>query len=732
MPERVFYCFGEYRLDAQSRALYRGNELVRLEPKIADMLLFLVERHGLVVSKDELMQSIWQGTIVEETAIRRNISLMRSTLDATDMDRFVETLPRQGYRFCAAVHVESQGDVRGVTAAAENIITVDPAATSTETREEAVLPAATGKRRLMLWINLSVLLLAGGLLLFHFAIQPRLEIREFTGRQLTTNSEELPILTAAISPDGNMIAFADETQLFVSDTKTVERHVLPLPREVVPSFLSWMPDSIHLLVTSINPDTQESSLWSVPVLGGSAELLLHDVHMASASADGERIVFIRHGNQLWIADANGTNAKLFATVPGNMDFGSQPQFSADGRYIVDRLLNIGSPGSRIEARNVETGAVSLLYESSLPIPDFWLTGANELLIAQQPGRTSNSSQLLATTVNLEKGTHSVMRVVATSSDGLQGILNTTRDGKMLVTVVSRFYAAAYVADLAKDGNAITNVRRLTMNDSHNLPTGWIAGTHNVLLFSNRTGHFGIFQQAVDATDARALVSDEHDYVRPAVTADGKSLFYFMTQDISKQRPDMETTLLRQPMSGGVPHIVDAKPDFYRGMRCATTMQRCVIAEHDEHTTTFYLFDPVKGRGDEVGRTNWIPQTNAFSWDISHDGTRIAFIDSTVGTNDIGIMDIDAHSVASKHMHVDSYDVLATLYWDARDQGFYVGTFGVGGEVVRLMHIGLDGSVQVLRQQVDSWYSWAIPSDDGRYLVFQKFARKSNIWLMQRQ
>lgn len=745
MPQRVFYCFDEYRLDAQSRVLYRGDELIRLEPKILDMLLFLVERHGLVVSKDELMKNIWPGSIVEETAIRRNISLMRSALDATDMDRFIETLPRQGYRLRVAVHVESADATQGkagskgkpvsderTTASSQPAKLVESLSLSVPLQAKPIAPASVlRKRTLLLWINLFMALLIAGALLFHFWIQPEWNQPEFTSKQLTTNAEGLPIVAAAISPNGNMIAFADETQLFVSDTRTIERHPLPLPGEVVPSFLDWMPDNIHLLVSSINPNTQESALWSVPILGGTPELLLRDVHMASVSMDGERIVFVRNGNQLWLANSNGTNAKLFATAPANKSFSTRPQFSADRHYVVDKLLSADSSGSRIESRNVDTGAVSVLYDSSLPIPDFRLTVNNELLISQQPGRTSNSSQLLATTIHLDSGMHSMMRVVASSPDGLQAIFSTTRDGQVLLTVISRFYSAVYVADLLNDGTAIANARRLTLNDSHSLPMGWIAGSHKVLMFSNRSGHFGIFQQAVDSADARALVTDEHDYVRPVVTADKKWLFYFMTQDVSKQAPGMKTTLMRQSLDGSMAQPVDTKADFYRSLRCATSVDKCVIAEHDDHATIFYAFDAIKGRGAELGRIDWVPQTNAFYWDLSHDGTRIAYIDSDKGPNDIGIMTLTGQPAVIKQLHLNGYDAFATLYWDAMGKGFYVSSYGNGGEVVRLMHIGMDGTVQVLRQQVNTWLSWAVPSDDGKYLALQTFARQSNIWLLQR-
>jgi TolB-like protein/DNA-binding winged helix-turn-helix (wHTH) protein/Tfp pilus assembly protein PilF len=104
------YFFGEFRLDAVQRALFRENELVQLAPKALETLLFLVERHGQIVDKRELMDAVWPGTFVEEVGLARNISLLRRVLsDHKDEQSFIETIPKRGYRFVARV-TELPGD----------------------------------------------------------------------------------------------------------------------------------------------------------------------------------------------------------------------------------------------------------------------------------------------------------------------------------------------------------------------------------------------------------------------------------------------------------------------------------------------------------------------------------------------------------------------------------------------------------------------------------------------
>jgi DNA-binding winged helix-turn-helix (wHTH) protein/tetratricopeptide (TPR) repeat protein len=98
------YEFGGFRLDeAQQRLLYDGQP-VPLKPKILDLLLFLIQRRGQLIPKDDLMSAIWPDAIVEENNITVSMSILRKTLGEDRRNpRFIETVPRRGYRFVAAV-----------------------------------------------------------------------------------------------------------------------------------------------------------------------------------------------------------------------------------------------------------------------------------------------------------------------------------------------------------------------------------------------------------------------------------------------------------------------------------------------------------------------------------------------------------------------------------------------------------------------------------------------------
>lgn len=92
--------FDEFRLDANNRSLWRSGKLVQIVPKALDVLILLVERRGLVVSRDDLLESVWHGTFVEESNINYTVSLLRRTLGDKE---FIKTVPKHGYIFSAEI-----------------------------------------------------------------------------------------------------------------------------------------------------------------------------------------------------------------------------------------------------------------------------------------------------------------------------------------------------------------------------------------------------------------------------------------------------------------------------------------------------------------------------------------------------------------------------------------------------------------------------------------------------
>ncbi len=99
-PANAVYEFGPFRLEVREHRLLRDGRPIPLAGKAFDTLRVLLERHGTLVSKRDLMNAIWPETAVEENNLDRNISTVRKALGETATEsQYIETVPRVGYRF---------------------------------------------------------------------------------------------------------------------------------------------------------------------------------------------------------------------------------------------------------------------------------------------------------------------------------------------------------------------------------------------------------------------------------------------------------------------------------------------------------------------------------------------------------------------------------------------------------------------------------------------------------
>lgn len=98
------YCFDEYLLDSGEETLTYKGETVSLNQKSFECLLLLVRNHGRIVTKEEFIEDVWQNSYVEDGILAVNISNLRKTLgDAKTKSKYIQTVPRKGYRFIAEV-----------------------------------------------------------------------------------------------------------------------------------------------------------------------------------------------------------------------------------------------------------------------------------------------------------------------------------------------------------------------------------------------------------------------------------------------------------------------------------------------------------------------------------------------------------------------------------------------------------------------------------------------------
>ena len=155
------YLFGEFELDCRLFQLRRGGEVVKLEPKIFDVLAYLIRNRDRVVSKDELLDAIWPGEFVSDSVLPRCIANARKALgDARSAPTTIATVHGRGYRFIAPLTADEGGEPAAGEAPALAAVTGPPAASPFVGRDEvlarmhaALADAGAGRGRMLLLVG---------------------------------------------------------------------------------------------------------------------------------------------------------------------------------------------------------------------------------------------------------------------------------------------------------------------------------------------------------------------------------------------------------------------------------------------------------------------------------------------------------------------------------------------------------------------------------------------------
>lgn len=363
---KELYEFGPFRIDVSERLLSREGQNVPLTPKAFDTLLVLVENRGHLLEKDELMQKLWPNTFVEEANLTNNISQLRKALgeDASG-HRYIETVPKRGYRFGASVK-RSQKEPSDLVVEehtrASLLIEEETESQDQVHFEEAIRAKAPSHAsafrvadirtigRAAIWL-VGTLLVAGSaiwlyksLAISKFSTPPSRPFQKAKLNKLTGTGK---VTNAAISSDGKYVVYAmNETagqSLWLRQVSTSSNIRIIPPVQGIYWGLTFSPDGEYIYSVVFEGNKGDTTLSKIPVLGGVAEKLPIGPDSAiSFSPDGNRFVYVYASasagrSLLRIANADGSEARTIAerTQPGLLSpYPSGPAWSPDGTTIL--------------------------------------------------------------------------------------------------------------------------------------------------------------------------------------------------------------------------------------------------------------------------------------------------------------------------------------------------------------------------------------------------------------
>ncbi len=347
------YEFGPFVIDSSERLLFREGNRIALTPKAFDTLLILIERQGHIVEKDELMNLVWPDTAVEENNLMQNIHSIRKALGENSQEqKYIETLPRRGYRFIA--------DVKKIVPKPEIVAPEEIAIPVTKVVTPITAPKT--KNKLLLYLAAPLLVLTTGVIyLAKNFVKPASSNQPMQITRLTNTSN---VWEAAISPDGDSLAIilgdvGQQSLRFKQISTATEKELLP-SNEIRYRGVVFSPDGKSVYFSRREKNEAEFVLYQMPILGGEHKRLLSGVDSAiTFSPDGNQFAFVRENfpnsgqSSLMIANADGTNERALSThkIPEFLSVDGAA-WSPDGKMIAISIAST-KPGLHFRLATIE-------------------------------------------------------------------------------------------------------------------------------------------------------------------------------------------------------------------------------------------------------------------------------------------------------------------------------------------------------------------------------------------
>ena len=547
------------------------------------------------MTREEIQHCLWgENTFVDfERGINFCINQIRATLgDDAEKPRYIETLPRRGYRFIATVIHEKfakQSPFLVAPGAAHEQIAEPGEGSQASLASDLSAPAMPGLTAPARWSWRKLTVAAAGAVIVALGLaafanrrglfrKPRIN---FQGLRITKLTDTGKAQSVAISPDGRFVVYA------VRDAKGSSMHlrqvdahsdveILARDDKIDLTGLTFSPDGNYIFFIGLNKDSQEPNpLFTMPVLGGPPRLLGKDVDSPLGfSPDGHRFAFTtglgdRNLLEVSIANADGTGNHLLASIQGGEDnFQPGPTWSPDGQNLaVPAMLRGKHVRWVLDLVSLANGSIRELYSSARKIGRaVWLPDGETLLVTLQeetgPGQlwaiSSSSGKTVRLTndledyqygVDLARGGDTLGAVAATQDSNVWTVPATEPSSGHQITsgAVPLNQVAAVSLKKLVAGSADGELWRMKADGSERVPFTATRNAHSptgcgrdVVFNSFHDEATDLVRVDADGLNPKKLFSG--DIGPPVCSPDGQYIFF-----VSVIKP---YTILRLPVAGG--------------------------------------------------------------------------------------------------------------------------------------------------------------------------------------
>ncbi len=730
--------------------MLRSGVRVPIQDQPFQVLRLLLEAEGKVVTREQLRAALWpEDTFVDfEHGVNTAVKKVRQALeDSVDRPKFIETLPKYGYRFIMPVVWETNSaDNNAPPAFAEPAPVPHPNPPKryrTLKSAVAVIALTVIAAAAFLFREDSRLSLTHlGVWIRHLVVarspEPRIGISQ---RRLTANPTDTPLTGGVISPDGKYLAYTDTSGFYVRHVDSGETFPVPLPKGFAPLPECWLPDSVHLIVSWFDdPNPGPPSLWKISFLGGTPRKLVNEGSSARISPDASKIAFLAgpwDNEQIWLVGADGANATKIIDG-GRESFGAVAWAPDAKRFAYVRATSqtgAERPGKQIEIYDLLSGHREVVFsDPGLGDAIAWTNTGRLIYSLNELEPNQGDSNLWS--IQLRPGSRPAYAAPTriTNDRAYVSAISLAADGKRMSVLRSSYQGDVYLADVSAQGRRLSKPRRLTLDERNDWPSSWTIDNKAVLFISDRDGLPHLFRQRIDETQPELLVGGNNIVSAPRLTPDGLSAIYSVSA--KRGEPTENAKLMRVPIAGGPAQFVLEAPGI-RIYQCATLPSTLCIHDQIEPNSEyvrFFAFDPAGGNRKELlagkKKRGEGPVNN---WGLSPDGKYLATMQSASPYDERVLRIFNLTDGTEKQVPLPKIGLTMGMDWAADSKSIWVGGFmgrGAWGTRSGILTVALDGKVGVALEGFTPEVLWAIPSPDGRRLALLGNTQTSNAWLLE--